>query len=558
MQTTDEQVKRTWPRATSDRLRARLAPRSASIAALFDRYRILLGVSIYVIVLAAALGVRLGYARLATFPGHADPAFYFTVARNLATGRGVEIDYIWHFRTMPPAITHPGNDYWPPLTPLVMSGSMIVLGPSMLAALLPGILTGLALSPVVWLWSKACSSSGAAALGAACLVLLEPNLLTASLNSDSVAPFAFFVSVALYAMTKGLDDARFFLLAAVSAALGHLTRLDGFLLMPTLLGVILTSAHSRRARLGYLALAPLLYLAVLAPWLLHNRATVGAFLPPASQALAFVTEYEDLFASTKEASLRTFLDQGLSVIAWRKVDAALRNITLLWFLGGVLWVLGAAGIVLRGIRPGRRAELRPYAPSLAFLAVLVVFHTLMPFSFGMSNSALALLPFLVLASGDALHRALRSATLALLVMGLLGAHYCARALVMAGTFVTVNNRVGEQLAPLKTILEQDRGRAHGEDTVVMTRIPWEVNLSTGYRAVQIPNDDLETILAIARRYRVNYVLLPAPRAALAGIYEGTRRDERFEFVAAIPYTDPYLPFMDRQPRLKLYRLVLPR
>jgi hypothetical protein len=56
---------------------------------------------------------------------------------------------------------------------------------------------------------------------------------------------------------------------------------------------------------------------------------------------------------------------------------------------------------------------------------------------------------------------------------------------------------------------------------------------------------------------VNYLLLPAPREGLAGIYEGTRGDERFRFVAAIPYTDPYLPFMDQDPHLKLFRLVLP-
>jgi hypothetical protein len=312
-----------------------------------------------------------------------------------------------------------------------MSGSMSALGPSMLAALLPGILMGLALSPAVWLWSRACSPSGAAAFGAACLILLEPNLLTASLNSDSIVAFAFLASVTLYTMTKGLDDARFFLLAAVGAALGHLTRLDGLLLLPTLLGVIWTSSHSRRARLAYLALTPLLYLAVLAPWLLHTYATLGSFLPPASRTLVFVTEYEDLFSSTKEASLQTFLDRGLWAIFWRKVDAALRNAKLLWYLGGVLWIPAAVGILENAIRPQRRATLGRYRPGLLFLAALVVFHTVMPFEFGLTNSAFALMPFLILASTDAIRRVLRSGTLALLVIGLLGAHYYARSFVMA-------------------------------------------------------------------------------------------------------------------------------
>jgi Dolichyl-phosphate-mannose-protein mannosyltransferase len=545
------------PSAGSDWLLARLGRRSPWIPTLLERYRVLLGLSVYLVVFATALLVRLAYARFAEFPGHADPAFHYNVARNLVNGRGFEIDYIWHFRPAPPTITHPGNDYWPPLIPLVMSGSMGALGPSMLAALLPGILMGLALSPVVWLWSRACSPSRAAAFGAASLILLEPNLLTASLNSDSIVAFAFLASVALCTMTKGLDDARFFLLAAVGAAFGHLTRLDGLLLLPTLLGVIWTSSHSRRARLAYLVLTPLLYLAVLAPWLLHTYATLGSFLPPASRTLAFVTEYEDLFASTKEASLQTFLDRGLQAIFWSKVDAAQRNVKLLWYLGGVLWIPAGLGILECAIHPRRRGALRRYLPGLLFLAALVVFHTIMPFDFGLTNSAFALIPFLALASIDALRRVFRSGLLALLVIGVLGAHYYARSFWMAGTIVALNNRVGEQLAPLKTIVEHDPGRPRGEEAVVMTRIPWEVNLSTGYKAVQIPNDDFATILAIARRYRVNYLLLPAPREGLAGIYEGTRRDERFQFVAAIPYTDPYLPFMGQHRHLKLFRLVLP-
>ena len=546
------------PGAGSDWFLARLGRHGVRVGAVLERYWLLLALSVYAVVFAGALGVRLAFARLATFPGHADPAFYYTVARNLISGRGFEIDYIWQFLTMPSAVTHPGNDYWPPLTPLVMSGSMRALGPSMLAALLPAVLMGLALSPVIWLWSKACSPSRAAALGAASLVLIEPNLLTASLNSDSIIQFAFLASVALWLMTKGLNNPRFFLLAAVFAALGHLTRLDGFLLLPTLLGVIWTSPHARRTRRGYLGVTTALYVAVLAPWLLHNYATVGAFLPPASRKLTFVTEFENLFSSTKEASLRTFLDRGLSWIFWRKVDASLRNIKLLWYLGGVLWIAVAVGVVERVVLRRRRAALRRYTPGLLFLTLLVAFHTLMPFDFGLANGAMALIPFLILVSADAIRRVLGAASLALLVIGLLGANYYSRALVMAGTIVTVNNRVGEQLAPLKDILEHDAGRPRGEEVVVMTRIPWEVNLATGYKAVQIPNDEFRAILAIAKRYRVNYILLPAPREGLADIYEETRRDERFQLVAAIPYTDPYLPFMDRHPQLKLFRLVLSR
>jgi hypothetical protein len=52
----------------------------------------------------------------------------------------------------------------------------------------------------------------------------------------------------------------------------------------------------------------------------------------------------------------------------------------------------------------------------------------------------------------------------------------------------------------------------------MTPVPWELNWSPGFRAIQIPSDDLPTIVDVARRYRANYLLLLAPRLALDALY----------------------------------------
>jgi len=46
---------------------------------------------------------------------HGDIAFYYTLARNLAQGRGFVIDYIWNFWNHPPA-SHLQHDWWMPLT----------------------------------------------------------------------------------------------------------------------------------------------------------------------------------------------------------------------------------------------------------------------------------------------------------------------------------------------------------------------------------------------------------------------------------------------------------
>ena len=53
----------------------------------------------------AALIVRLGEASLLSFPGLDDPAFYLSVAENLAEGRGLIIDALWEL----PDALFPGN-----------------------------------------------------------------------------------------------------------------------------------------------------------------------------------------------------------------------------------------------------------------------------------------------------------------------------------------------------------------------------------------------------------------------------------------------------------------
>jgi hypothetical protein len=82
--------------------------------------------------------------------------------------------------------------------------------------------------------------------------------------------------------------------------------------------------------------------------------------------------------------------------------------------------------------------------------------------------------------------------------------------------------------------------------VVMTRDPWELTYQTGLRSVEIPNNGLDVILQVAHQFGANYLVLPAPREALAGLYEGTRSFPAFQLVGTVPNTD-----------LKLYRIISP-
>src|ERR1700730_8605841 len=69
---------------------------------------------------AAVTAYRLYALRLARYPGHADPAFYYNVAQNLDAGRGPKIDYIWEFLTGQPDLPRYAFDYWLPLPSVLM------------------------------------------------------------------------------------------------------------------------------------------------------------------------------------------------------------------------------------------------------------------------------------------------------------------------------------------------------------------------------------------------------------------------------------------------------
>ena len=94
-----------------------------------------------------------------------------------------------------------------------------------------------------------------------------------------------------------------------------------------------------------------------------------------------------------------------------------------------------------------------------------------------------------------------------------------------------NAVMGKQLHAIRQIVAYDAAaRNLTDDVVIMTRNPWQVHLATGFKTIQIPNDDLETIYRVATKYGADYMILPAPRLALTPIADGTVKDERFQLV----------------------------
>jgi hypothetical protein len=90
------------------------------------------------------------------------------------------------------------------------------------------------------------------------------------------------------------------------------------------------------------------------------------------------------------------------------------------------------------------------------------------------------------------------------------------------------------------------GDANGDgEVIVMHEDPFMLNY-LGLRALMTPHDDLNTTLAVAARYRVDYIVLPTGRPALVPIATGARTDPRLTYARDV-----------QNSRLKLYRVNVP-
>jgi len=329
-----------------------------------QRHRLIILISI---VITIALAVRLIFASIVQHPGHGDYAFYYTVAENLVSGRGFQVDYLGHYLSNPENITHSSNDYWMPLTSIIISLSLFVFGKSLFTGLLPSILFGMALFPLTYFFSKTYTNSRFVAFCSAGLILFIPSLFSASLLTDSMIYYTLFVSLSLFFMVKARTNPKFFLLSAVCTGLAHLTRQDGALLFLTLLIVILFSPMQRKTKDIYLLLTLTLYLFILSPLLIDNYKTFGSPFPKGPSKTMFLTEYEDLYSYSKELTLGTYLNWGYQNIILSKIKTGISNANTIYILlKDFLIIFAIVGILDLVISPNKRKRWGIYLSPILF------------------------------------------------------------------------------------------------------------------------------------------------------------------------------------------------
>src|SRR6476660_9201338 len=288
---------------------------------------------------ALALAVRAVLVALFPDPAYPDSYYYVDVARSIAAGNGLNVDFIWIFAEVgnklpsPAVLPIPSNAHWLPLASFLQAPFISILGPTAVASAIPGVLIGSLAAPLTWLIAR--DAGARPIVGTAAGVLSAvPGAATVFMGQpENFAILHPLVALTLWMTARGLKgDGRSFAFAGLLAGLSTLARNDGILLAGAI-GLVWLADRVRawrahrgrrawahvddRAPISILAgvAAAVLFLLVMGPWWARQELVFGSISPTSSSGAAlWIRTISEWNSITADPSPAHFFAQGLGPI----------------------------------------------------------------------------------------------------------------------------------------------------------------------------------------------------------------------------------------------------
>ncbi|MGD8485972.1 MAG: hypothetical protein PVH07_04965 [Chloroflexota bacterium] len=512
--------------------------------------RLLLPLALY----ALALAVRLLAATELPFPTTESSAYYVGVAQNLVSGTGLVSDGVWSYATPPLEVPKPAFELWLPMSTFVSAASMALLGSSFWAAQVGGAVLGAAVAPLAWAIGREAARAQAldarrgraVAITSGLLAAILSPLVLGSIVPDSYTPFTVFMLVAALLIPRvigtrnGLDHvAAPSVLAGLGlgSALGlaYLSRQEviwmGLVVLLMQGWVLRRQPTGGRLREGVRRLWPVFVggLVVVVPWLARNYAELGSPFPGQAVENMFLVRNEDIFAFSDRPDAATYLAQGAATVLSNPVHAAWDG--LLTVIVFPAFPVGIAGLLaLAGMRraPALRrptALVAVLASSLLiFLSTMLLFPVATRWGTFMHSSGPLLVGLGVVAAlgGDALLARVSRlrgwerpntivAPVALVAMAVLFTVFQVR---LFGDQSTVTQTHYEGLAAALASSAED-GDATMPATIITDHPMWLAGATGGY-AVVLPDEDIESVLALGDTFDTSWLVVMGGRGRYPG------------------------------------------
>ncbi len=527
-----------------------------------------------IVLYALALGVRAVLFALYPDPAYPDSYYYVEVARSIAAGHGLSVDFIWIFAEVGaripdvPSLPIPSNAHWLPLSSLLQAPFIVVLGPTALASALPGMLIGSFADPLTWAIARDAGSAANAARAAGILIAIPGAVTVFMVQPETFAITMPLVAATLWAAARGLrGDGRAFIFAGFLAGVLALTRNDGVLLGGTL-GLIWLGDRIRQLRMrrgthswsriddrrpltvaaGVLALAA--FLIVIGPWWARQLAVFGSISPTSSSGAAlWIKDFREWNSIVADTSLSAFLAQGIGPIVASRVAGLTSALTIFSVL---VCSVVLVPFLLLGILAKRRS---------------VAFQPWFAYSFVVFAGATLLYPvhvpggtFIHTAIGLAPHATILSIEGVVALVGLISARrstwnrdqaggvflWGIIALVVGiavvfGRPVQVGwDNIRHPRVGLATYLES---QAVPKDDRILSIDAGGIKYFTGHPGVVTPDDPIEVIESVARAYSIRWLVIERADAAraLGPVLAGVRPAWIGAPVFTVPAADGGLP-----------------
>jgi dolichyl-phosphate-mannose-protein mannosyltransferase len=300
-------------------------------------------VRIPILLYLLALVVRVGLVIVYPDPAYPDSYYYVDVARALAAGHGLNLDFIWIFAEVgnhipaSPSLPIPGNAHWLPLASFIQAPFIAVLGPTPWASAIPTVLIGSITAPLTWFIARDAGAIRAVGLGAAILAAIPAAGTVFMAQPENFAILQPLVAATIWLTVRGLKGStRSYVAAGLLVGLASLARNDGFIL-GLAVGLVFVWDRARawlsrgrlaprlpwRAAVGCLGL----YLIVMVPWFIRQEATFGSISPTTSGGSAlWIRTIQEWNSISADPSLSKFLAQGAGPIIGSRVGGLIAAI----------------------------------------------------------------------------------------------------------------------------------------------------------------------------------------------------------------------------------------
>jgi Dolichyl-phosphate-mannose-protein mannosyltransferase len=288
-------------------------------------------VALFVLALLVRLGLFVTYPD-AAYP---DSYYYVDVARAIAAGHGLNVDFVWIFAEVgnhipdPATLPIPSNAHWLPLASFVQVPFIAVLGPTALASALPLAIIGSLAAPLTWVIARDARAEPLVATTAGVLSAVPAAATVFMAQPENFAIMHPLVAAAIWCTARGLKGHNgSYAFAGLLAGLASLGRNDGVFLGAAI-GLVWFGDRVRwwrgrrgagswvhvddRRPISFAAAVGCLglFLLVMAPWWARQLATFGSISPTSSSGAAlWIRTISEWNSITAHPGLQSFLDQG--------------------------------------------------------------------------------------------------------------------------------------------------------------------------------------------------------------------------------------------------------